>query len=201
MRAILIHGMGRTPLAMALLAYRLHQVGINSDLFWYFATFERFEPCANRLRLFIEKAEKSEKYIIVAHSLGSVLSRHVIPLLAHKPAALFLLAPPTVACLAAKRLRDMVWYRILTGEMGQLLADTQFMASLPLPEIPTHVYSGSVGLHGRFFPFGEEPNDGILALSETQLVGSFSQVVPSTHTFIMNNAWVARDIIGKVTQL
>jgi hypothetical protein len=201
MRAVLIHGMGRTPLGMALLAYRLQKAGIKTELFWYCVTLESFKSCANRLQTLLETRVSHADYVIVAHSLGSVLSRYVVNLQSHKPSALFLLAPPTVACQMAQRLRDNVLYRLLTGEMGQLLADRQFMASLPPPRIPTHIYSGNVGFRGRFSPFGEEPNDGILAVSETQLVGSLSQVVPSTHTFIMNNASVAKDIIAKAKQL
>lgn len=197
MRAILIHGMGRTPLAMALLAWRLRKAGIEISLFWYCVTFERFKPCTIRLQAYIEESAKDENYIIVAHSLGSVLTRHLLPSLKHKPSALFFLAPPTVVCQAAQRLYFRAWYRLLAGEMGQLLADPGFMAALPTPSIPTLIYSGNAGFTGRFSPFGDEPNDGILAVSETQLEGAFCQTVPSLHTFIMNNPFIAADIIKK----
>lgn len=44
-------------------------------------------------------------------------------------------------------------------------------------------------------PFGEQPNDGILALHETLLPKTPMLTVPSIHTFIMNNRAVAQDIV------
>jgi hypothetical protein len=81
--------------------------------------------------------------------------------------------------------------------MGQLLADSQFMTVLPVPPIPTYIYSGNAGLTGRFSPFGDEPNDGILSVQETCLKNALCQTVPSLHTFIMNNPMIAEDIIAK----
>lgn len=200
MQAILIHGMGRTPLSMVLLAYRLHKAGMKISLFWYCVMLERFKPCVNRLKRFIEQRVKDDKYIIVAHSLGSVLSREAVPLLSYKPSAVFFLAPPTIVCQIAQRLRFRSWYLLLAGEMGQLLADSDFMTSLPPPSVPTYIYSGNAGLSGRFSPFGGDPNDGILAVKETHLKGALCQTVPSLHTFIMNNPLIAKNIIKEANK-
>jgi hypothetical protein len=197
MHAIVIHGMGRTPLSMCLLSARLRAAGINTSLFTYTVTFERWEGCTQRLRRFIEKRVGDEEFIVVAHSLGTVLSRAVLPVIVHKPAACFFLAPPTKACEAARRLAPHRWYRLLTGEMGQLLAKQEFMASLPLPNVPTKIYAGDAGLTGRYSPFAEQPNDGVLMVKETLLPGIPCQTVPSLHTFIMNNRLIAKDIVEK----
>ena len=198
MQAILIHGMGRTPLSLCLLAFRLKKAGINPHLFGYSATFECWDNCTKRLRRFIQKNVKDEDYIVVTHSLGSVLTRAVLPALHHKPKACFFLAPPTQASAAACRLASRYWYRVLAGEMGQLLADQVFMSSLPIPDVPTKIYSGNAGLTGRHSPFGNEPNDGLLMVKETLLPGIPVQIVPSLHTFIMNKKLIARDIIENI---
>lgn len=194
-RAILIHGMGRTPLSMLRLASRLRAAEMHTSLFGYSVTFERFEGCRRRLERFIEARCGSDPFVIVAHSLGSVLARAALAGKPRQPLAYFFLAPPTRACRAARFFAPRLPYRLLTGEMGQLLANAQFMDGLPVPAVPTRVYAGTRGLPGRWSPFGEQTNDGILTLDETALPRTEVVTVAATHTFIMNSRQVAADII------
>jgi alpha-beta hydrolase superfamily lysophospholipase len=150
MHTIIIHGMGRTPLSMWLLAYRFSKIGIKTSLFAYSATFEGLDGCTQRLRNFIARKVGDGDFIVVTHSLGSVLIRAVLPAMYRKPNACFLLAPPTQACDAARRLAFQYWYRMLAGEMGQLFANQKFMSRLQLPKMPTKIYAGNAGLTGRF---------------------------------------------------
>ena len=196
MRAILIHGMGRTPVAMLGLAIRLRAAGMAPRLFAYSAAIERREGCLNRLERYINKNTAGDPYILVGHSLGSVLIRGVLPRLAHKPDACFFLAPPTKACQAARKLAPRLIYKMFTGEMGRMLAEAAFMEALPLPGVPTKIYAGINGPRGRYSPFGEECNDGILALHETELPDAHHQQVAALHTFIMNKQEIARDIVN-----
>jgi Alpha/beta hydrolase family len=194
MRAILVHGMGRTPLSMLPLARRLRAKGIEPALFGYSATFEGWEGCRTRLRRFIERRGGDGDFVAIGHSLGCVLIRAVVADLKVKPSACFFMAPPSCACRAARTLSRRRLYRLVTGEMGQLLAEEGFMRSLPLSAIPTKIYAGDAGPRGRWSPFGPEPNDGILAVAETRIDAVPMQVVPSIHTFIMNSTIVAQDI-------
>jgi hypothetical protein len=178
------------------LATRLRAAGMTPRLFAYSAAIERWESCLNRLERYINKNTAGDQFILVGHSLGSVLIRGVLPKLTHKPAACFFLAPPTNACKAARKFAPRLIYKMITGEMGQLLADAAFMAALPLPEVPTKIYAGINGPRGRYSPFGEECNDGILALHETELPDAHHQQVAALHTFIMNKQEIARDIVN-----
>jgi hypothetical protein len=81
------------------------------------------------------------------------------------------------------------------GEMGQLLANSDFMDSLPIPSIPCKIYSGTKGLQGRYSPFGDQENDGVLTVSETLLPNVPTETVATMHTFIMNKKVVAEDIV------
>ena len=195
MDAILIHGMGRTPMAMSLLAMRLHKAGIKPHLFGYSVTFEKWGQCLLRYEKFIERHVCSRTYIIVGHSLGTVLTRACLPNLTHKPVACFFLAPPTQVCKAAQTFVHRRMIRSFLGEIGQSLADARFMESLPVPEVPTKIYAGVAGPRGRYSPFGEEPNDGLLMVKETLLPGIPVQTVPALHTFIMNSEVVTKDIV------
>ena len=195
MDAILIHGMGRTPAAMSILAARLRMSGIRPHLFGYSVTFEQWDECIQRYKNFIEKRAKTNDYIIVGHSLGTVLTRATLPRLTHKPTACFFLAPPTQVCGAARNFAHRRLIQLFMGDVGKVLANTQFMESLPLPCVPTKIYAGIAGPRGRYSPFGEEPNDGLLTVKETRLPSVPLQTVPALHTFIMNSKVVTQDIV------
>ena len=195
MDAILIHGMGRTPIAMSLLARRLQRADIRPHLFGYSVTFEHWEGCVRRLERFIAKRVLNKEYIIVGHSMGTVLTRAVLPRLIHKPAACFLLTPPAQVCKAARYFASYPLAKLLGGEMAQLLANQKFMESLPALNVPTKIYAGTAGPRGRYSPFGDEPNDSVLTVKETMLTNVPLQTIPVLHTFIMNSKVVTQDIV------
>lgn len=196
MDAILIHGMGRTPLAMSILAARLRAAGIRPRFFGYSVTFEKLEGCVRRLERLISGRIKTNEYIIIGHSLGTVITRATLPRLTHKPTACFLLTPPTQACKAARHFAPYRLAKLLGGEMAQLLADQHFMESIPPVNVPTKIYAGTAGPRGRHSPFGDEPNDSVLMVKEVVLPNVPLQTVPVLHTFIMNSKVVTRDIVN-----
>lgn len=196
MDAILVHGMGRTPLALSILAARLRAAGIRPRFFAYSVTFEKWEACVQRYERFITRRIKTNEYIIIGHSMGTVLTRAVLPRLQHKPVACFLLTPPTQACKAARYFAPKSLVKLLGGEMAQRLADPRFMESIPVPSVPTKIYAGTAGPRGRRSPFGDEPNDSVLMVKETMLPNVPHQTFPLLHTFIMNSREVTDDIIN-----
>lgn len=198
MQAILIHGMGRTPASMLVLALRLRAAGLQPHLFGYIPALESWQNCVTRLEKFINQRVAQQDYIIIGHSLGTVLTRGVLVKLKQPPRACFFLAPPTKACWAAKKFSPLLAYKLLMGEMGQLLANSDFMDSLPIPNIPCKIYSGTKGLKGRYSPFGDQENDGVLTVSETLLPNVPTETVATMHTFIMNKKMVAEDIINLI---
>lgn len=195
MDAILIHGMGRKPMAMSILGARLLAAGIRPHFFGYMVALESWEHCVLRYERFINRRAGAGDYIIVGHSLGTVLTRAVLPRLMHKPKACFFLAPPTRVCKAARTFGRRGVARFFMGRMGRVLTSDSFMTSLPVPDVPTKIYAGVAGPRGRFSPFGEEPNDGLLMVNETLLPNIPVQTVPALHTFIMNSKTVTEDIV------
>lgn len=197
MRAILVHGMGRTPASQLVLAARLRRAGMRVGLFGY-STIRAFDDTVARLAARVETVVAGEPFILIGHSLGCVLIRATLPSLTVRPLACFFLAPPNRAARAARHFASNKLYRLFTGESGQHLADERFMASLPVPDMPVRIYAGVSGPRGRLSPFRGEENDGILAVSETELQAPNAVVVrvPSIHTLIMNSALVARDIVA-----
>ncbi|NEO88098.1 MAG: alpha/beta hydrolase [Spirulina sp. SIO3F2] len=196
MHCILIHGMGRTPFSMLPLHYRLKQAGHTSRLFGYLPAIDSLEQVSDRLITIIEQTARNRPYVLIGHSLGSVIIRATVPKLTqHPPQTCFFLAPPMVACQAARFFSRFWPYQFINGEMGQLLTQDQFMSDLTLPA-NTKIYIGTGGPQADWLPFGNQPNDGILAAREAGL-GSQAQVmtVPAMHTFIMNSDAIFEDII------
>src|SRR5260370_32343761 len=112
------------------------------------------------------------------------------------------MAPPNRLPSAARYFAPKRLYRLLTGESGQLISREVFMAALPVPEGPVRVYAGTAGYRGWLSPFRDEPNDGVLAVSETALSPAhIPMLVPTLHTFIMNSEAVANDIVSTVASL
>lgn len=157
MVVILVHGMLRTPLSMLCLAWRLKRAGFNPRFFAYSVTFESWPSCLNRFKKFIDQYSQQGDYIIVGHSLGTVLTRAALADLSFQPQACFFLTPPTQACVLAQLFKPRWWYRLLTGDMGQCLAESDFMAALPIPTVPTKIYSGIHGYINNGFRLAANP--------------------------------------------
>ncbi len=116
-----------------------------------------------------------------------------------RPRHLFMLATPNHSPRLARRFQHNLAYRLITGDVGQLLADPDRMANVPVPEVPYTVVVGTSGGRGRWSVFGEEPNDWIVSLSEARLTQSDELVaLPVGHTFLMNYREVATLIAQRV---
>ncbi|HEY1015894.1 MAG TPA: alpha/beta fold hydrolase [Herpetosiphonaceae bacterium] len=195
MDVVLLHGQGRTPLSMALLGRRLRLSGHAVQSFGYAVFAESFDRIAGRLVELADARPASRPYVIVGHSLGGIITRAALPRLARPPAHLVMLGPPNQPPLLARKLRDNPAYRLLTADCGARLASPDFYRDLPLPTVPTTIIAGTAGPRGRWSPFGDQINDGVVALDETRLTPEFPVItVPALHTWIMNHGAVWRRI-------
>jgi Alpha/beta hydrolase family len=192
MNVLLVHGLWRTPLSFLRLVYRLREWGYRTEHFGYAAVAQRYDAIVARLTARLEGLSAAGPYAVIGHSLGGILLRSSLPLLAAPPPRHFLMLgtpnrPPRLARVFGAR-----WaYRRLLGECGVNLASPAFYAALPPPQVPYTVVAGTAGPRGRWSPFGDEPNDGIVAVSETRIADSDPIVLlPVTHTFMMSNAGV-----------
>ena len=191
--AVLVHGIGRTPASMLLLAARLRRAGLTCHLFGYLAAFESFDRITARLARRLQRVADGP-YIAVGHSLGGLLLRaavHALPSSVARPEHLFLLGTPNSSARVARRLRRWLPYRLVHGDCGQLLADPSRIDAVPCPEVPMTLVVGTGGWRGRWSPFGSEENDGMVAVSEVVRDGAPLVRLPVWHTFMMNS----RDVL------
>jgi len=202
MRALLVHGMGRSPLSMLLLAARLRRAGIQPNLFGYVPALRSFDTIATGLARRLAALATDADYLVVGHSLGGLLLRAALTRLdpaLPRPRHLFMLATPNQSPRLARRFQHNLAYRLYTGDAGQLLADPERVAAIPPPPVPYTLIAGVSGGQGRWSLFGHEPNDWIVSLSEARLTEQDEIItLPVGHTFLMNYREVAEVIRGRV---
>jgi alpha-beta hydrolase superfamily lysophospholipase len=194
MRVFLIHGMGRTPRSLALLAWRLERAGMTVHSFGYRVREHELRHIAARFAAFVAEHAHGP-YAIVGHSLGNVIARLASPALAPGFARFVMLAPPNRPARLATLLRDRVVFRALTSDAGQRLADPAFYDALPVPSVPTLIFAGTAGPRASWLPHGSAASDGIVAVEETHYPGADHREVAAIHTFIMNDAEVTKAIV------
>ena len=193
MKVLLVHGMGRTPVSMWRLARALRQAGCATELFGYLAARQSVEEIVDKLRLRLTAMADGE-YVVIGHSLGGILLRSAVATLpgeVRRPRRIIMLATPNHSPRLARRFGAMLWYRYMNGDAGQWLTDEERFSEIPPIDVPCTIIAGTRGLNGRWSPFGDEANDGLVAVTETELNAADELItLPVTHAFIMNDAKV-----------
>lgn len=206
MRVVLIHGMGRTSVSLALLAARLRKAGHQTSSFGYFVTRQPLAAIADDFVEHVRRHDGGDDdggFAIVSHSLGGIVTRLALPRLPGL-SRLVMLGPPNQPPALAGLLQKNVLFRGLTRDAGQKLANVDdFYAALPVPTVPTLIIAGTAGPRFARSPWGGGENDGIVGLEESRLLGPdgrppenvVHETRPLIHTVIMNNADVSRRIL------
>jgi hypothetical protein len=198
---ILIHGQGRSPWSMKLLGRRLRPYP--AHYFGYACWRRSFDEVVARFERRLRSTVTGKPYLIVAHSLGGIITRATLPKLTDMlPRHLVMLAPPNQPPSLAKNMQANWLYRLVTADCGQKLVSTEFYERLPLPGVPTTIIAGTKGLPDFLGQFGDKLNDTVLAIDETKLDGVDDvRLVPAVHAFIMNRPQVAEIILEIIDQL
>lgn len=175
----------------------LRRAGHRPHYFTYFAWAESYDGIVARLEARLRPFRtRAAPYALVGHSLGGLLLRTALAEeTGRPPAVLVLLGTPGRSPRMAQRALRRGPLRWAVRDCGERLATPALFEVLPEPEYPYMVIAGTRGLYGRWSPFGLEPNDGLVAVSEAQLGAPDRLVtVRAAHTFMMNNAEVRSHI-------
>jgi hypothetical protein len=197
MKILLIHGLSRTPLSLVGLEWYLQQTGWATEQFSYMAVSETFDRIVERLQMRLQALASQGSYGIVAHSLGGLLVRAAVGLSSIElPKHIVMLGTPNQPPRLAPHAWQLPPFRWWTGQCGLNLTNPDFFASLPLIESTYTIVAGTGGPRGFWSPFGDELNDGIVALSETRLSPCDRIVqLPVIHTFMMNDPCVQKTVV------
>jgi hypothetical protein len=203
MQVLLIHGMGRTAWSMLRLRRWLNRSGHQVTSLGYLAAVDPVPRIVDRIRGGLHELAARGPYAIIGHSLGGLLARMALAQDAppfSPPAHLIMLGTPNQPPRLARRCRNLLFYRLINGDSGQLLAQAERFPALPRPSSPYTIVAGTAGPRGRWSPFGAEPNDGLVAVAETLIQPEDRPVaLPVRHTFMMNDQRV-RAVISQVLE-
>lgn len=102
----------------------------------------------------------------------------------------------------ALHFRKRFLFRVLTGDCGQLLASARRMQAIGPAKVATTSVIGTRGFHGEHSPFGQEPNDGVVSVSELRAAWiSDHAYVPVIHTLLPASSRVADIILDRLAGL
>lgn len=199
---LFVHGMGRSPISGWPMLHRLRQAGMNTSCFGYSTASRNFSAIKTRLVARIISLAAEGDYVVVGHSLGGVLLRaalNSLPAETTPPRHVFLLGSPIHPARLAKRLKDNFLFRLLAGDCGDLLSSSLRMAEIGSLNVPVTSIVGIRGIAATRRYFGEEPNDGVISVSEASDTWISSQLRVSTvHTFLPSSRRIAEIITEKM---
>jgi pimeloyl-ACP methyl ester carboxylesterase len=182
---------------------RLRRAGISASTFGYFVSTQDFESIAKRLSREIEQLAARGDYIVVGHSLGGVLLRaalSALPAGVAQPRHVFLLGSPVQPARLAIRLANNPLYRLLTSDCGALLGSASRMASVAPIDVASTAVVGVRGIPLTRRQFGDEANDGVVAISEVSADWQHAQVqLAVIHTALPASSRVADIILQRLS--
>ena len=178
---VLVHGMGRTPLSMAPMAWSLRRAGYRVLNVGYSSQGPSVAEIGEQLGEEVEaalEAEAAPHVHYVGHSLGTVAIRwHLIHDPPEAASRAVFLAPPNRGAQSADHLAR--WLGWTLPPIRELQTTGGPAADLGPPRgVEVAVIAGD--------------RDGKVAVEETCLEGAAHAVVPSRHTFIMMRPRVLR---------
>ena len=196
--------MGRSPLSGWRLLRRLRRAGLKTATFSYSVAFEKYDTILARLRTRIALLAGTGDYIVIGHSLGGVLLRaalNSLPPGTALPRRVYLLGSPVLPSRIATRLKNNWLFRAVAGDCGQLLGSAERMQGIGSLAVPTMGIVGVRGISGRYSPFGDEANDGLVSVSEAVAPWFATCVhVPVIHPLLPSSTLVANLIVQDLAQ-
>lgn len=202
MRVLLVHGLGRTPASLQGLARALRRAGHSTRLFGYYAFAEHYDRIRVRLASELRALGRTPEPVgLIGHSLGGLLLRHALqdaPAL--KVHQLIMLGTPNQPPRLAVRANRWLPFRVFARSCGSVLATPGAFSRIPPPAVPYTLVAGTAGWRRIPGPFGAEPNDGLVAVSETRVHEADEPVLlPVGHTFMMNDHRLQRLVLELLT--
>jgi pimeloyl-ACP methyl ester carboxylesterase len=192
---VAVHGLWMLGASMALLSRRLEPLGFRMRAFGYRSVSDDLTTNAEALLRFLDELP-DERVHLIGHSLGGVVIAAAVA--QAQPARIgraVLLGSPLRGSLTAKRLARFPGGRHF---IGACLAELHARGGLTEWRAPVEVGSiaGDAGFGaGRLLGALPGPNDGTVAVAETQIDGLTDHVVlPVAHTALVWSKAVGEEV-------
>ena len=200
-RVVLLHGLARGAGSMAPLAERLRAAGFETHNLDYSSTRHTPPELVAWLDAAIARccAGGDAPVHFVTHSLGGILVR--ARLADARPVSLgrvVLIAPPNKGSEIVDAIGDNPLLEGLLGPTAVRLGteDGSFPRSLGPPDYEVGIIAGSSSINPIGSALVPGPDDGTVSIESTRLEGASDFiVVEASHTLIMQDAGVARQVI------
>ena len=195
---VLLHGLMRTSLSMELLGWSLEDRGYNIANIDYPSREHRIEELATiAVGEGIETCNQNgdvDAIHFVTHSLGGILVRqYFAENQIDNMGRVVMLGPPNQGSAAADDMRDVPGFDWINGPAGLQLGKGEESVPLKLgpPDFEFAVIAGNQTIDPVTSAVLEDPDDGRVSVSDTQLEGMTDfRVVNASHAFIMQKTQV-----------